>query len=64
MLITYRANTRQPTSVRAAPPIGWLKGRWELPDSFFEPLPDDLVDLFHGNSLTSGGASDKRGAES
>lgn len=24
------------------------EGRWTLPASFFEPLPDDLLDLFEG----------------
>ena len=33
---------------QAVRPIGWLKGKWELPDTFFEPLPDDLLDLFNG----------------
>jgi hypothetical protein len=36
---------------RPLPPIGWLKGKFELPDSFFEPLPDDLLDLFEGGGL-------------
>lgn len=30
------------------PPIGWLKGKWELPESFFQPLPDDVIELFNG----------------
>lgn len=29
-------------------PIGLGKGLFEVPDSFFEPLPDDLLDLFEG----------------
>jgi antitoxin (DNA-binding transcriptional repressor) of toxin-antitoxin stability system len=29
-------------------PIGLAKGKFEVPDSFFEPLPDDLLDLFEG----------------
>jgi hypothetical protein len=30
-------------------PIGWAKGALpELPESFFEPLPDELLDLFDG----------------
>jgi antitoxin (DNA-binding transcriptional repressor) of toxin-antitoxin stability system len=29
-------------------PIGLAKGRFEVPDSFFEPLPDNLLDLFEG----------------
>ena len=29
-------------------PIGLGKGLAEIPDSFFEPLPDELLDLFDG----------------
>ncbi len=29
-------------------PIGLAKGTFEIPDSFFDPLPDDLLDLFEG----------------
>ncbi len=29
-------------------PIGLLKGRFEVPPSFFEPLPDDVLDAFEG----------------
>ena len=28
-----------------ARPFGWIKG-WDLPESFFDPLPDDLQDVF------------------
>jgi len=31
-------------------PLGWLKGQMKVPDSFFEPLPDDLQDMFNGGS--------------
>lgn len=52
MVRTYRDRAVEPdehSAVSAASrPIGWLKGQWELPDSFFEPLPDDLLDLFEG----------------
>ena len=27
---------------------GALKGLFEVPDSFFEPLPDDVLDAFEG----------------
>lgn len=47
MVRTYRVNTQSPPPT-VARPIGWLKGKWELPDSFFEPLPDDVLDLFEG----------------
>ncbi len=29
-------------------PIGLTKGLFEVPGSFFEPLPDDVVDSFSG----------------
>jgi antitoxin (DNA-binding transcriptional repressor) of toxin-antitoxin stability system len=31
-------------------PIGLDKGRLIVPKSFFEPLPDDLLDLFEGKT--------------
>jgi hypothetical protein len=38
----------------AVPPslkIGWARGRLpELPDSFFDPLPPDILDLFEGKA--------------
>jgi hypothetical protein len=47
-----RAAREQAQSTSAAPPaprpFGWLKGQVEVPDSFFDPLPDDLLDLFEG----------------
>ncbi len=47
MIRTYRA---APGAGLSTPrPIGWAKGFLpELPKSFFEPLPDDLIDLFEG----------------
>ena len=27
-------------------PIGLARGEFEVPDAFFEPLPDDLLDAF------------------
>ena len=27
---------------------GSMKGRFEVPDSFFEPLPEDILDAFEG----------------
>lgn len=27
---------------------GLMKGKFEIPDSFFDPLPDDLLDYFEG----------------
>lgn len=31
-------------------PIGLAKGAFEIPASFFEPLPDDLLDAFEGRT--------------
>jgi antitoxin (DNA-binding transcriptional repressor) of toxin-antitoxin stability system len=31
-------------------PIGLAKGQFTIPDSFFEPLPDDLLKAFSGQS--------------
>ena len=43
----------RPASPQAAVsprPIGLGKGLAEIPDSFFDPLPDDLLNLFEGKS--------------
>ena len=29
-------------------PVGLARDRFSVPESFFEPLPDDLVAAFHG----------------
>jgi antitoxin (DNA-binding transcriptional repressor) of toxin-antitoxin stability system len=29
-------------------PIGLAKGEFEVGDSFFEPLPDEILDAFYG----------------
>ena len=29
-------------------PIGLSKGKFQVPESFFEPLTDDIVDAFEG----------------
>lgn len=43
------AELRAATPVRQAPrPIGLAKGTFEVPQSFFEPLPDDILDVFSG----------------
>ena len=31
-------------------PIGFMKGAFSVPPSFFEPLPGDLLDAFEGGS--------------
>ena len=46
---TYREKTQGDGGVEERP-LGWLKGQWTVPDSFFEPLPNDLLDLFNGAS--------------
>ena len=28
--------------------LGFLRGQFEVTDAFFEPLPDDVLDLFEG----------------
>ena len=37
-----------PAKTGSERPIGLAKGRFEVPESFFEPLPDDLLDAFSG----------------
>jgi antitoxin (DNA-binding transcriptional repressor) of toxin-antitoxin stability system len=29
-------------------PVGLLKGRFSVPDSFFEPLPEEIITAFEG----------------
>jgi len=37
-----------PAKRRKPRPIGLAKGQFKIPPEFFEPLPDDLLDLFEG----------------
>ena len=53
-LIICKRNTPI-AEVRALPqagqqkrPIGLAKGQFKVPPSFFEPLPDDIIDAFEG----------------
>jgi hypothetical protein len=46
---TYREKAHLSTQLESRP-LGWLKGKFEVPDSFFDPLPDDLLNLFNGGS--------------
>lgn len=39
-----------PESNKQPRPVGLGKGLVEIPDSFFDPLPDDILDLFEGKS--------------
>ncbi len=43
--LAHGQQTQEPPSQR---PIGLAKGRFDMPASFFEPLPDDLLDTFEG----------------
>jgi len=47
---TYREKSAVATTPLEPRPVGWLRGKWEVPESFFDPLPDDLLDLFEGKS--------------
>ena len=43
------AELRAVESPRTEPrPMGLAEGRFEVPDTFFEPLPDDVLDGFTG----------------
>jgi prevent-host-death family protein len=43
------AELRAVAATRSEPrPIGLARGRLEVPDAFFEPLPDQLVNGFYG----------------
>lgn len=48
LVSTYRQRARA-TDAHRVRPIGWFRGNWELPDSFFEPLPDDVLEGFAGD---------------
>jgi len=40
--------TRLPEAPARPRPIGLAKGTFSVPRSFFEPLPDELIDAFEG----------------
>jgi hypothetical protein len=46
----FRLGLRQERQVEniSQRPIGLAKGQLEIPASFFEPLPDDILDAFEG----------------
>ena len=49
------ADIRALPRARSEPrPIGLARGRFTVPDSFFEPLPDDVIDSFEGGGDPSG----------
>ncbi|MDH4194670.1 MAG: type II toxin-antitoxin system Phd/YefM family antitoxin, partial [Nitrospirota bacterium] len=41
---------RLPAPLSRKRPIGLAKGQFTIPDSFFEPLPEDLIKAFSGQS--------------
>jgi prevent-host-death family protein len=52
------AELRAVESARTEPrPFGGAAGRFGVPDSFFEPLPDEELDAFDGNDAQVQGAS-------
>ena len=60
-LPVQRAGRRDPGPAPALPrvctgarPIGLARGRFTVPDSFFEPLPDDVIESFEGGEVPSG----------
>jgi hypothetical protein len=40
--------SQNPKLALSARPIGLAKGKFSIPDSFFEPLPEELLDAFEG----------------
>jgi len=49
------AELRAVESVRTEPrPIGLARGQVAVPDSFFQPLPDDMLDAFDGVERRAG----------
>jgi hypothetical protein len=42
--------TRTRSGTPALRPIGLCKGQFVLPDSFFDPLPEDIQKAFEGGS--------------
>jgi hypothetical protein len=47
---TYREKSTGVAAPLQPRPVGWLRGIWEVPPSFFDALPDDLLDLFEGKA--------------
>ena len=50
LVTTYRQRIGSTISTPQPRPIGWLKGQWDLPDTFFDPLPDDVIEEFEGGN--------------
>ena len=49
LVTTCRQQMQQPVP-GGERPLDWLKGQVTVPHSFFDPLRDDLLDLFKGGS--------------
>ena len=49
----YRIGLEQEKKINKLPvqkrSVGLFKGKFEIPKSFFEPLPDDIINSFEGN---------------
>lgn len=45
---THRELVAQRGAAPSIRPIGWLRGKITVPDSSFDPLPDELQELFEG----------------
>jgi hypothetical protein len=43
--LTHERQAQAPVTRR---PIGLAKGTFQVPPSFFEPLPDEILDAFEG----------------
>lgn len=40
--------TPLPSAAKGRRPLGLYKGQFKVTEAFFDPLPDDLLDLFEG----------------
>jgi hypothetical protein len=52
--------TAAPAPRRERRPLGLDKGRLDVPPSFFEPLPDDLLDAFEAGAVFPGTPKPRR----
>jgi hypothetical protein len=42
------AQVTDPSDLETPRPIGLARGAFEVPEAFFDPLPDDLLEAFSG----------------
>ena len=60
MIRTYRERIAAVVALPDTPsvadprPIGWMRGKIDMTEAFFEPLPDDLLDAFNGEDNLKG----------